>query len=84
VPANGCVWTPVFPSVPKATGFDDLTYHATVNIVWHVTWTSSTGQGGVFDDLRTTTPVNITVMEIQTIGAASPPTPAVTEPTALP
>jgi hypothetical protein len=46
-----------------------LTYHATVDIVWHVTWTSSTGQTGTFDDIRTTTPVNITVMEIQTIGA---------------
>jgi hypothetical protein len=67
--ANGCVWSPAYPSIPKVTGFDDLTYHATVDIVWHVTWTSSTGQTGAFDDIRTTTPVNITVMEIQTIGA---------------
>jgi hypothetical protein len=83
-PANGCVWTPLWPSVPKVTGFDDLTYHAAVNIVWHVTWTSSSGQGGAFDDVRTTTPINITVMEIQTIGAAAPPAPVTTQPTGLP
>jgi hypothetical protein len=65
---GACTWTPQFPSVPKATGTDDLTYHGSVSIIWNVAWTSNTGTGGNLGQLTSTTPLNITVMEIQTIG----------------
>jgi hypothetical protein len=66
---GACTWTPQFPSVPKATGTTDLTYHGSVSIIWSVAWTSSTGAGGNLDPMTTTTALNITVMEIQTIGS---------------
>jgi hypothetical protein len=66
--ADGCTWTPAYPSVEAATGTDDYRYHGQIMIVWDVTWTSSSGQGGTFNDLRTTTPIEIAVREIQTIG----------------
>ena len=68
--ANGCTWTPKFPSVPKVTGTDDLRYHGSVAIVWDVSWTSSTGAGGSLGQLTSTTPIEIGVMEIQIIGGA--------------
>ncbi len=64
-----CTWTPQFPSIPKATGTDDLTYHGSISIIWNVTWTSSTGATGTQDQMTTTTPLKITAMEIQTIGS---------------
>jgi hypothetical protein len=64
-----CTWTPQFPSVPQATGTDDLTYHGSISIIWDVAWTSSTGANGTQDQMSTTTPLKITVMEIQTIGS---------------
>jgi hypothetical protein len=63
-----CTWTPQFPSIPQATGTDDLTYHGSISIIWNVTWTSSTGDSGNLKPMTTTTPLKITVMEIQTIG----------------
>jgi hypothetical protein len=66
--SNGCTWTPAYPSVPKVTGTDDLHYHGSMTVVWHVDWSSSSGAGGTLNDLRTTTPLQVTVMEIQTIG----------------
>jgi hypothetical protein len=66
--ADGCTWSPKFPSVPKVTGTDDLRYHGSIAIVWDVTWTSSTGAGGSLGQLSTVTPINIGVMEIQIIG----------------
>jgi hypothetical protein len=66
--SNGCTWTPAYPSVPKVTGTDDLRYHGSMTVVWHVDWSSSSGAGGTLNDLRTTTPLQVTVMEIQTIG----------------
>jgi hypothetical protein len=65
---GACTWTPQFPSIEAATGTTDLTYHGSVSIIWNVAWTSSTGERGTLDPMTTTTPLNITVMEIQTIG----------------
>jgi hypothetical protein len=81
---GACTWTPRFPSVELATGTTDLTYHGSISIIWNVSWTSSTGAGGSLDPMTTTTPLNITVMEIQTIGSATPPLPPNTEPAGLP
>jgi hypothetical protein len=50
------------------TGTDDLRYHATIAIVWHVTWTGTGGGGGTFADIITMTPIEIGVMEIQILG----------------
>ena len=66
--AGGCAWTPKYPSVPEVTGAADLRYHGNVAVVWHVSWQASNGAGGALGDLRTTTPVAMTVQEIQTIG----------------
>jgi hypothetical protein len=66
--ADGCTWTPAYPSVPKVTGTTDLRYHGTVTIVWQVTWLASNGATGSLGDLRTTTPIEMGVQEIQTIG----------------
>jgi hypothetical protein len=65
---GGCTWTPAYPSVGKVTGTTDLHYHGSVTIVWKVTWQATNGVGGTLADLRTTTPVQMTVQEIQTIG----------------
>jgi hypothetical protein len=66
--AGGCAWTPAYPSVGKVTGTTDLRYHGTVTIVWHVTWEATNGATGTLGDLRTTTPIEMGVQEIQTIG----------------
>ncbi|MEP7112304.1 MAG: hypothetical protein ABI862_03475, partial [Ilumatobacteraceae bacterium] len=65
---NGCSWTPAYPSVSKVTGTTDQRYHGTVTIVWQVTWEATNGDSGALGDLRTTTPIEMTVQEIQTIG----------------
>ena len=65
---GGCAWTPAYPSVGKVTGTTDLRYHGTVTIIWKVSWQATNGASGTLDDLRTTTPVAMTVQEIQTIG----------------
>jgi hypothetical protein len=65
---GGCAWTPAYPSIGKVTGTTDLRYHGTVTIVWKVSWQATNGAGGSLGDLRTTTPVAMTVQEIQTIG----------------
>jgi hypothetical protein len=66
---GACTWTPQFPSVEQATGTTDLTYHGSISLVWDITWTSNTGPTGNLGQLTTTTPLQITVMEIQTIGS---------------
>lgn len=65
---TGCAWTPAYPSIGKVTGTDDLRYHGTVTIIWHVSWKATNGATGNLPDLRTTTPVAMGVQEIQTIG----------------
>ncbi len=65
---GGCAWTPAYPSIGKVTGTTDLRYHGTVTIVWKVSWQATNGASGTLNDLRTTTPVAMTVQEIQTIG----------------
>jgi hypothetical protein len=65
---DGCAWTPAYPSVGKVTGTTDLRYHGTVTIIWQVTWQATNGASGPLGDLRTTTPVEMAVQEIQTIG----------------
>ncbi len=65
---GGCTWTPAYPSVGKVTGTADLRYHGSVTIIWKVSWRATNGVSGTLDDLRTTTPVQMTVQEIQTIG----------------
>ena len=65
---DGCAWTPAYPSVGQVTGTSDLRYHGTVTIIWQVTWQASNGANGTLGDLRTTTPVEMGVHEIQTIG----------------
>ncbi len=65
---GGCAWTPQYPSVGKVTGTTDLRYHGTVTIVWQVSWQASNGTSGSLEALRTTTPVEMGVQEIQTIG----------------
>ena len=67
---GGCAWTPAYPSVGKVTGTTDLRYHGTVTIIWHVSWLATNGASGALGDLRTTTPVEMGVQEIQTIGGA--------------
>jgi hypothetical protein len=66
-PANGCTWTPTYPSVPKVTGTEDLRYHGSVTIIWDLAWTASDGTSGTFQQLRTTTPMLTMVLEIQTL-----------------
>ena len=66
--ADGCTWTPAYPSVAKVTGTTDQRYHGTVTIVWHVTWVATNGATSSLGDLRTTTPIEMGVQEIQTIG----------------
>ena len=65
---DGCSWTPRYPSVEKATGTTDHRYHGTITIVWTVSWRASNGSNGALGELRTTTPIEMTVQEIQTIG----------------
>ncbi|HEY0521244.1 MAG TPA: hypothetical protein VGC84_17270 [Ilumatobacteraceae bacterium] len=65
---DGCSWTPAYPSVGKVTGTDDQRYHGTVTITWQVSWRASNGATGDLGDLRTTTPIQMGVREIQTIG----------------
>jgi hypothetical protein len=65
---DGCSWTPKYPSVEKVTGTTDQRYHGTVTIVWQVSWVASNGAGGSLGELRTTTPIEMVVQEIQTIG----------------
>lgn len=65
---DGCAWTPQYPSVGKVTGTTDLRYHGTVTIIWQVSWQASNGASGTLGELRTTTPVEMGVQEIQTIG----------------
>ena len=65
---DGCSWTPAYPSVEKVTGTTDQHYHGTVTIVWQVTWEATNGAQGSLGELRTTTPIEMVVQEIQTIG----------------
>ena len=65
---DGCVWTPTYPSVSKVTGTADQRYHGTVTIIWQVSWVATNGASGALGELRTTTPVEMGVQEIQTIG----------------
>src|SRR3954468_6283696 len=65
---EGCAWTPAYPSVSKATGTNDQRYHGAVPIVWQVSWQATNGATGALGELRTTTPVEMAVREIQTIG----------------
>lgn len=65
---NGCSWTPAYPSVAKVTGTTDQRYHGTVTIIWQVSWEATNGANGTLGELRTTTPIEMTVQEIQTIG----------------
>jgi hypothetical protein len=65
---DGCSWTPAYPSVAKVTGTTDRRYHGTVTIVWQVSWEASNGESGALGELRTTTPIEMVVQEIQTIG----------------
>jgi hypothetical protein len=71
-PADGCVWTPAYPSVEEVTGTDDYRYHANVAVTWSVTWRSSTGASGDLGELTTSTDALIAVREIQTVGAPNP------------
>ena len=68
VAKGGCAWTPRYPSVAKVTDTADLRYHGTVTIVWQVSWQASNGASGALGELRTTTPVEMVVQEVQTIG----------------
>ena len=65
---DGCSWTPTYPSVGKVTGTTDLRYHGSVTIVWQVSWQATNGANGTLGELRTTTAIEMGVMEIQTIG----------------
>jgi hypothetical protein len=65
---DGCSWTPAYPSVGKVTGTADQRYHGTVTIIWQVSWQATNGAGGALGELRTTTPIEMGVREIQTIG----------------
>jgi hypothetical protein len=65
---GGCVWSPLFPSVPQVTGFDDYRYHGRVELVWAVSWTATDGTRGDLGELVTSTPIVMAVREIQTIG----------------
>lgn len=62
-----CAWTPNCPSVEKVTGTTDYRYHVDIVIVWDVTWTSSTGQGGNLGQVTSTTPLLMGVREMQTL-----------------
>ena len=42
-------------------------YAASVTLVWTTSWTASTGETGVLDDLLTVTPIALHVGEIQTV-----------------
>jgi hypothetical protein len=65
---DGCAWTPAYPSVGKVTGTTDERYHGTVTIIWQVSWQATNGASGALGELRTTTPIEMGVQEIQTIG----------------
>jgi hypothetical protein len=65
---DGCSWTPKYPSIGKVTGTTDQRYHGTITIVWDVSWQASNGATGALGELRTTTPIEMGVQEIQTIG----------------
>lgn len=64
-----CGWTPAYPSTPEF-GIDDGTFDGSVTVVWQVSWTASTGDGGDLGELRTSTPVSYVVREIQTVGTS--------------
>ena len=64
-----CGWTPAYPSTPEF-GVDDGTFDGSVTVVWQVSWTASTGDGGDLGELRTSTPVSYVVREIQTVGTS--------------
>lgn len=64
-----CGWTPTVPSTPEF-GVEGGAFTGSVTIVWHVTWTASTGETGDFGELRTSTPTSYRVREIQTVGVS--------------
>ncbi len=66
-PANGCVWTPSVPSVPRFTG-GGYVFRGSVAVWWDVSWRGSDGSSGVLDPMSVSTPVRFAVREIQTIG----------------
>ena len=66
-PTNGCTWKPKFPSIPKFTG-GGYAFKGSITVTWSVTWTSTSGDGGDLGTYDSTTPVDIAVREIQTIG----------------
>lgn len=66
--ADGCVWTPRFPSVEAVTGSDDYRYHGSVSVVWAISWSATDSSRGTLGELATSTPTSIAVREIQTIG----------------
>lgn len=66
--AGGCSWTPRFPSIPKFTG-GGYAYHGSIAVVWTITWTSTSGAGGDLGTYESTTPIDMAVREIQTVGA---------------
>jgi hypothetical protein len=61
---SGCMYEYIHSSAIAESGeyFD-----AALEIVWTVTWTSSTGEGGTLDDLHTVTRFRHTVRELQAI-----------------
>ncbi|MGE3194805.1 MAG: hypothetical protein AB7K08_15200, partial [Microbacteriaceae bacterium] len=62
-----CGWTPSYPSTPEF-GIGGGSFDGSITVVWHVTWSANTGEGGDLGEIRTTTPVSYTVREIQTVG----------------
>ena len=65
--ANGCSWTPLFPSVPRTTGTDDYRYHGQLTLRWEATWAASNGTSGLFAPIATVIDVEFAVREVQTI-----------------
>ncbi|HQV57582.1 MAG TPA: hypothetical protein PKV27_06200, partial [Ilumatobacteraceae bacterium] len=67
--ANGCTWKPKFPSIPKFSG-GGYAFKGSVTVTWTISWTSTSGAGGDLGTYDSTTPIDIAVREIQTIGGS--------------
>ena len=66
--AAPCGHTYLDPSVPAMSGTADGSFHGSVRLVWHVTWSATNGASGDLGEASTSAPFTYRVREVQTIG----------------
>ena len=73
-PTRGVRYDPTRPATEQATDCahtytrsQDAPYTAAATVRWSVTWTSNTGEGGTLPDIVETTPLAVTVRQLQPV-----------------